>query len=47
MPIGTKSSASVQPIIIGCKAPKFFGATSVSAGGLMWNGRSASEWGGG
>jgi hypothetical protein len=23
------------------------GATSVSAGGLMWNGRSASEWGGG
>jgi hypothetical protein len=22
------------------------GATSVSAGGLMWNGRSASEWGG-
>jgi hypothetical protein len=23
------------------------GATGVSAGGLMWNGRSASEWGGG
>ena len=23
------------------------GPTSVSAGGLMWNGRSASEWGGG
>jgi hypothetical protein len=23
------------------------GATSVSAGGLMWNGRSAPEWGGG
>ena len=23
------------------------GAPSVSAGGLMWNGRSASEWGGG
>ena len=23
------------------------GATSVSAGGYMWNGRSASEWGGG
>jgi hypothetical protein len=23
------------------------GATSVSAGGVMWNGRSASEWGGG
>ena len=23
------------------------GATRVSAGGLMWNGRSASEWGGG
>jgi hypothetical protein len=23
------------------------GATTVSAGGLMWNGRSASEWGGG
>jgi len=23
------------------------GATSVSAGGLMWNGRSTSEWGGG
>jgi hypothetical protein len=23
------------------------GTTSVSAGGLMWNGRSASEWGGG
>jgi hypothetical protein len=23
------------------------GATSVSAGGLMWDGRSASEWGGG
>jgi hypothetical protein len=23
------------------------GATSVSAGGLMWNGRSASVWGGG
>jgi hypothetical protein len=23
------------------------GAISVSAGGLMWNGRSASEWGGG
>jgi len=23
------------------------GATSVSAGGLMWTGRSASEWGGG
>ncbi len=22
------------------------GPTSVSAGGLMWNGRSASEWGG-
>jgi hypothetical protein len=22
-------------------------ATSVSAGGYMWNGRSASEWGGG
>jgi hypothetical protein len=22
------------------------GATDVSAGGLMWNGRSASEWGG-
>jgi hypothetical protein len=23
------------------------GATSVPAGGLMWNGRSASEWGDG
>ena len=23
------------------------GPTSVSAGGYMWNGRSASEWGGG
>jgi hypothetical protein len=23
------------------------GSTSVSAGGYMWNGRSASEWGGG
>jgi cytochrome c peroxidase len=23
------------------------GATGVSAGGYMWNGRSASEWGGG
>jgi hypothetical protein len=23
------------------------GATGVSAGGEMWNGRSASEWGGG
>ncbi len=23
------------------------GATSVSAGGYLWNGRSASEWGGG
>jgi hypothetical protein len=23
------------------------GATSVSAGGYRWNGRSASEWGGG
>jgi hypothetical protein len=23
------------------------GATGVSAGGVMWNGRSASEWGGG
>ena len=23
------------------------GPTSVSAGGSMWNGRSASEWGGG
>jgi hypothetical protein len=23
------------------------GATGVSAGGSMWNGRSASEWGGG
>jgi len=23
------------------------GAAGVSAGGLMWNGRSASEWGGG
>ena len=23
------------------------GRTSVSAGGYMWNGRSASEWGGG
>ena len=23
------------------------GSPSVSAGGLMWNGRSASEWGGG
>jgi hypothetical protein len=23
------------------------GSTTVSAGGYMWNGRSASEWGGG
>jgi hypothetical protein len=23
------------------------GPTSVSAGGYLWNGRSASEWGGG
>src|SRR5882762_6488178 len=28
MPIGTKSSARVQPIIIGCKAPKFLKSLS-------------------
>jgi hypothetical protein len=32
MPIGTKSSARVQPIIIGCKAPKFLKSLSVNLG---------------
>ena len=34
----------------GCLHPNYGnpdGATGVSAGGYMWNGRSASEWGGG
>ena len=35
-------SRSLHP---NCGNPE--GPTSVSAGGYMWNGRSASEWGGG
>ena len=40
----------MPPVRSGASHPNYGnsdGATGVSAGGYLWNGRSASEWGGG